>query len=72
VLLKQNRLIDSLNAFASASSLDANDAVSMSLQGYVLEKLGRRQDAQSCYAKALKLNPHDELTNRLLVTDGRD
>ena len=36
--------------------------------GYVYEKIGRNDEAMQCYAKALKINPGDELATQLMAS----
>lgn len=68
VRLKQHQLVQALTAFQTASQCDPADSVSVCLQGYVLNRLGRREEAQVCYAKAQSINPDTALANRLIVS----
>jgi len=34
--------------------------------GFVLEKMGKSDEAMKCYAKALKMSPGDEMATKLL------
>jgi len=71
--LKQNKLSDALASFRKASQLtaDANgnptDAVSLCMTGFVLEKMGRSDEAIRFYSQALKIKPNDDLATSLLA-----
>jgi tetratricopeptide (TPR) repeat protein len=66
--LRQDRLPESLAAFQKASNAASPDTLSLCMTGYVLEKLGRSNEAIQCYGKALKRDPNDELAARLMAT----
>jgi tetratricopeptide (TPR) repeat protein len=66
--LKQNRLPNALVAFRKASALDGGDTVSLCMIGYVLEKQGRPDEAMQFYARALQIQPKDELASRLMAS----
>jgi Flp pilus assembly protein TadD len=61
-------LADALTAFRTAGQIDPSDTVSMCMQGYVLAKMGKTDEAVLLFAKALKLNPNDELASRLMAS----
>ena len=65
--LRQDRLQESLAAFQKVSSAENADPLSLCMTGYVLEKLGRPNEAIQYYGKALKRNPNDELANKLMA-----
>lgn len=67
VYLRQNRLPEALTQFQTSSAADPRDTVSICMEGYVFEKMGRNQDATRCYAKALKLKPEDDMATRLMA-----
>ena len=71
--LQQGKLSEALASFRKASQLtvDTNgrptDAVSLCMVGFVLEKMGRSNEAIGFYSQALKLKPNDELATSLLA-----
>ena len=65
--LRQDRLADALAAFKKVSSTDTADTLSLCMTGYVLQKMGRTDEAIQYYGKALKRNPKDELANKLMT-----
>lgn len=67
VYLRQNRLPEALTQFQTSSAQDPRDTVSICMQGYVFEKMGRNQDATRCYGKALKIKPEDDMATRLMA-----
>jgi Flp pilus assembly protein TadD len=56
-----------LAAFRKASALDDKDPVSICMTGFVLEKMGRSDEAIRYYSTALKIKPNDELATSLLA-----
>lgn len=66
VRLRENRMQDALKAFITANTLDPNDALSITMTGYVYEKTGLKNAAQACYARALQIHPGDQLTQELM------
>jgi tetratricopeptide (TPR) repeat protein len=71
VRLREDQLPAALAAFREASELDHTDTVSLCLQGCVLTKMGHAGQAAELYNRALKLNPHDPLANRLVSAMAR-
>ncbi len=71
--LKQSKFSDALACFRKASQLTADasgnvtDAVSLCMTGFVLEKMGRSEEAIRFYSMALKLKPNDDLATSLLA-----
>jgi tetratricopeptide (TPR) repeat protein len=65
--LRQDRLADALVAFNKVSSRDNADALSLCMSGYVLQKLGRKQEALEDYNKALQREPNDPLARQLMA-----
>jgi tetratricopeptide (TPR) repeat protein len=65
--LRQERLHDALSAFTKSSTLDRSDNVSICMIGYVFERLGRKDAAAKCYAKALKMKPSDQMASQLMA-----
>jgi Flp pilus assembly protein TadD len=68
VRLGQNRFGDALAAFQNASKADLRDTVSLCMQGYALEKLGRAEEASKCYKLALQIKPDDEMASQLMAS----
>lgn len=68
VRLKQNQLPQALAAFRSVAESDRGDNVSVCLQGYVLARLGRTEEAKTCYARAGSIKPGSPLGTQLLAT----
>ena len=66
--LKQDKLPEALAAFQQASSGLKADALNISMTGYVLEKMGRKEEARQFYVRALKKDPQDELALKLLAS----
>jgi tetratricopeptide (TPR) repeat protein len=66
-LRQGGRLGDALEAFRKASALDQGDTLSLCMAGYVLEKMDRADQAVTYYARALKINPRDELATQLMA-----
>ena len=70
---RKKYLSDALGSFRKASQLtaDANgnvtDAVSLCMTGFVLEKMGRSDEAIRFYSLALKVKPNDDLATSLLA-----
>ena len=60
-------LSEALTSFRKASTLDDRDAVSLCMSGFVLEKMGRSNEAIRFYSEALKIKPNDELATSLLA-----
>ena len=60
-------LHDALGAFTKSSTLDRSDNVSVCMIGYVFERLGRKDAAAKCYAKALKMKPSDQMASQLMA-----
>jgi tetratricopeptide (TPR) repeat protein len=67
VFLCQERFAESLGCFESASAQDLKDGVSICMQGYVLQKMGRREDAVACYTRALQVKPDDKMASELMA-----
>jgi tetratricopeptide (TPR) repeat protein len=65
--LRQEKLHDALGAFTKSSTLDRSDNVSVCMIGYVFERLGRKDAAAKCYAKALKMKPRDQMASQLMA-----
>jgi tetratricopeptide (TPR) repeat protein len=65
--LRQEKLHDALGAFTKSSTLDRSDNVSVCMIGYVFERLGRKDAAAKCYAKALKMKPSDPMAQQLMA-----
>jgi tetratricopeptide (TPR) repeat protein len=65
--LRQEKLHDALAAFTKSSTLDRTDNVSVCMIGYVFERLGRKDAAAKCYAKALKMRPSDQMASQLMA-----
>jgi Flp pilus assembly protein TadD len=71
--LQQSKLSEALASFRKASQLSADtngratDAVSVCMTGFVLEKMGRSDEAIRYYSQALKIKPNDELATSLLA-----
>jgi class 3 adenylate cyclase/CHAT domain-containing protein/tetratricopeptide (TPR) repeat protein len=55
-----------LEHYDKAISQDHDLAVVHTHKAYLLEKLGKRQEALELYRQALQLNPHDPITSMLL------
>ena len=53
--------------FMRHADLDPKDSVSICLQGYVMARMGRAVEAKPFYARALKLDPHDDLAAHLMA-----
>ena len=61
-------VVSQRSAYAyQAYALDRGDTVSLCMVGYVLEKMGRNDEALRCYAQALKLKPNDDFATRLMA-----
>jgi tetratricopeptide (TPR) repeat protein len=67
VEFRQNRLDDAYASFVRASQLDQNDTVSLCMAGLTLHRLGKPMEAIQWYQRALKVNPGDDLANRLMA-----
>ncbi len=67
VYLRQDRLSQALTSFESASAQDHKDSVSICMEGYVFQKMGRPRDAMECYTRALRLKPDDDMATRLMT-----
>jgi tetratricopeptide (TPR) repeat protein len=65
--LKQERYEDALAEFSKVSNDDHNDTLSLCMIGYILEKLGRNDEAIHYYGQALKIKPDDELATKLMA-----
>jgi tetratricopeptide (TPR) repeat protein len=65
--LRQDRLPEALASFKKVNASDATDTLGLCMTGYVLEKLGKPDEAMQFYGRALKRNPNDELANRLMA-----
>src|SRR2546421_5615295 len=58
---------EALASFRKASTLDERDPVSVCMTGFVLEKMGRSDEAIRYYSMALKIKPNDDLATSLLA-----
>lgn len=67
VYVRQDRLAEALISFESASTHDPKDSVSICMEGYALQKMGRSRDAMECYTRALLLNPDDDMATKLMA-----
>ena len=54
--------------FREGRALNGADPVCVCMVGYIYEKTGKAEQAIQCYARALKLNPGDELARRLMAS----
>jgi Tfp pilus assembly protein PilF len=68
VRLKQERYDDAMRSLKTATVLDANDAVAFCLMGQVMMRQGKPDEALAFYGKALKVNPRDEMAQKLMAT----
>lgn len=66
VRMEQEKLPEALAAFRRATQSDSRDTTALCMSGVVLEKLGRRDEAAQHYARALDINPGDDLARQLL------
>jgi Flp pilus assembly protein TadD len=67
VYVRQDKLAEALTSFESASAQDRKDSVSICMEGYVFEKMGRPRDAMECYTRALRLKPDDDMATKLMA-----
>jgi len=67
VYVRQDKLTEALTSFESASAKDSKDSVSICMEGYVFEKMGRPRDAMECYTRALRLKPDDDMATKLMA-----
>jgi Flp pilus assembly protein TadD len=67
VRLQQDRAPEALAAFRRSAELAPTDSTPHCMAGMALEKLGRRDEAASEYATALKIKPDDDIARALLT-----
>jgi Flp pilus assembly protein TadD len=65
--VRSQKMEEALAAFRRATALDNSDPVSLCMTGFVLEKMGRSNEAIGFYSQALKIKPNDELATSLLA-----
>jgi tetratricopeptide (TPR) repeat protein len=68
VRLRQDRLIEALNAFQKANAADRADTTSLCMVGYTLQKMGNPAQADKWYAAALQVHTGNPLARTLMAS----